>query len=117
MQKKEGMKPASGGSEKVVEVTPSRMSENVFLESMTDITFIQSYSESYTLYSFIWYKNCSWDYARLSLLENTKAANTTKKSDRVMGGQALLFCWNWGQAKEMSGPFPPLFTYYKGPWS
>ena len=86
MQKKECIKPASGGSEKVVEITPSRMSENAFLESMTDITFIQSYTESYILNSFVWYKNCSWDYARLSLLENTKAANTTKKSDRVLGG-------------------------------
>ena len=53
MQKKEGIKPTSGGSEKVFEVTPSRMSENVFLECRTNIKSIQSYTKSYILYSFI----------------------------------------------------------------
>ena len=53
MQKKEGINPASGASENVFEVTPSRMSENVFLEYRTNITFIQSYTKSYILYSFI----------------------------------------------------------------
>ena len=40
MQKKESIKPASGESEKVFEVTPSRVLENAFL-------VIQSYTESY----------------------------------------------------------------------
>ena len=40
MQKKEGIKPASGVSEKVFEVTPSGMSENAFLECRTNITCI-----------------------------------------------------------------------------
>ena len=53
MQKKEGIKPASGTSEDVFEVRPSRMSENVFLECRTNITFIQSYTKSYIVYSFI----------------------------------------------------------------
>ena len=43
MQKKEGMKPASGANDKCFEVTPSRMSENAFLECRTNITLIQSY--------------------------------------------------------------------------
>ena len=50
MQKKEGIKSASGASEKVFEVTPSRMSENVFLDSRTNITFSQSYTKIYILY-------------------------------------------------------------------
>ena len=53
MQKKQGTKPASGASEKAFEVTPSRMSEDVFLECRTNISFIQSYTKSYILYSFI----------------------------------------------------------------
>ena len=53
MQKKEGIKPAGGASEKVFEVTPSRMSENGFEECRTNITFIQIYTKSYILYSFI----------------------------------------------------------------
>ena len=53
MQKKEEIKPTSGASEKVLEVTPSGMSENSFLECMTNITFIQIYNKSYILYSFI----------------------------------------------------------------
>ena len=51
MQKKEGIKPAYGASEKVFEVTPSRMSENAILECRTNITFIQSYTKNYILYS------------------------------------------------------------------
>ena len=47
MQKKEGIKSASGASEKVFEATPYRMSENAFLERRTNITFIQSYTKSY----------------------------------------------------------------------
>ena len=53
MQKKEGMKPASGESEKVFEVTPYSMSENAFFEYMANITFIQSYTKSYILYGFM----------------------------------------------------------------
>ena len=47
MQKKEGIKSAthsSRESEKAFEVTPSRTSENVFLECGTNIAFIQSYT-------------------------------------------------------------------------
>ena len=40
MHKKEGIKRASGASEKVFEVTTSRTSENTFLECRTNITFI-----------------------------------------------------------------------------
>ena len=47
MQKKEGIKPASGANEQVFEVTPSRMSENAFLICRTNTTFIQSYTKSY----------------------------------------------------------------------
>ena len=43
MQRKE--KPISEVRENVFEVTPSRTSENVFLECRTNITFIQSYSK------------------------------------------------------------------------
>ena len=53
MQKKEGIKPTSGASENVFEVTPSRITESVFLECGKNITFIQIYTKSYILYSFI----------------------------------------------------------------
>ena len=53
MQKKEGMKPASGASKKVFEVTPCSMSENAFFECMTNIVFVQSYTKSYILYDFM----------------------------------------------------------------
>ena len=53
MQKKESIKPASGASENVFEGKLSRMLENAFLECGTNITFIQSYTKSFILYSFI----------------------------------------------------------------
>ena len=45
MQEEEGIKPLSGASERVFEVTPSGMSKNVFLECRTNIAFIQSYTK------------------------------------------------------------------------
>ena len=45
MQKKEDIKSASGASEKVFEVTPSRTSEKAFLDCRTNIKIIQSYTK------------------------------------------------------------------------
>ena len=96
MQKKEGIKSASGASKIVFEVTPSRMSENAFLECKTNITFVQSYTKSYILYSFIYYKYCSWDYILLSLMENMKAANTSKKKGTMYWGANTAFLLQLG---------------------
>ena len=107
MQKQGGIKPARAARKKAFEVTPSRMSENAFLECITNITFIQSYTKSYILYR---------DYIFLSLLENIKAINTSKKKGTMhLGANTAFLLQLRGQAKELGGQLPPSLYVKKGP--
>ena len=104
MQKKEGINPASGASEKVLEVTPSRMLKTPFwnvgqtLHSSIVIPKVKYYIVLYSINIVV------GSISPLSLLENVKATNTSKKKERwTEGGKHCFFAATEGQAKELGG--------------
>ena len=108
MQKKEGFKLASGESKRVFKFTLSRMSENAFLECRKKHNVHPISTISYIFYSFMLYKYCIWDYILLSLLENVKAANTSKKKGIMYwgGGKHCSFAATGGRQRNWMGNCP-----------
>ena len=92
------------------------MSENVFSECMTHITFIKSYAKSYILYSFIWYKYCIWDYIFLSLLKNVKATKASKKKGIMYQWANTAFLLQLGgKQRNLVGNYTPNVDVKRGP--
>ena len=97
MQKK-GIKLESRASEKVSEVTPSRMSENAFLECRENITCIQNYTK--VIYYIVLYSILYFGLYLPFATGKCKSCQHIKEKGPYTRGQTLLFCCNWGGKKR-----------------